>query len=87
MIAFVRKFCRGWTNQWILLVSSSSDITNPLGYSLVYEYTLSSPFLSLEKRNLLHRFFKSLKTDMMLLVSFSGQVTCVCCAVPKGLAL
>lgn len=59
MIAFVRKFCRGWTNQWILLVSSSSDITNPLGYSLVYEYTPPSPFLSLEKGNLLHRFHKS----------------------------
>lgn len=43
----------------------------------MYEYTPSSPFLSLEKRNLLPRFFESLKTSMMLLISFRGQVMCV----------
>lgn len=81
MIAFVRKFCRGWTNQWILLVSSSSDITNPLGYSLVYEYTLSSPFLSLEKRNLLHRFFQKSENrhDAACLIQWPGDVCMLCC--------
>ena len=85
MIAFVRKFCRGWTNQWILLVSSPSDITNPLGYSLVYEYTPPSPFLSLEKGNLLHRFHKSENKHEPLacLIPWPGDV----CAVWAMLSL
>lgn len=83
MTAFVRRFCHGWTNQWISLVSSSGSITSRLGYSLMCRCTLYlPPFFSLERKGAyVQRFHKSRNNTWCCLSYSVAEVTCVpCCS-------